>query len=127
MYKRQILRGLKDTSMVPAIPIGYLGSAVLLGMTVDPMRGFAENFGLYLAHGACIAAATACLTIGPRYISSPEVSLLILLESVLAPILVWTVLSENPGQWAILGGIFVIGALLVSNVYVYLKSARLKR
>ena len=122
-----ILRGLKDISMVPAIPIGYLGSALLLGMTVDPMKGFAENFGLYLAHGACIAAATACLTIGPRYISSPEVSLLILLESVLAPILVWVALSEHPGQWAILGGIIVIGALLVSNVYVYLKSARLKR
>jgi len=37
------------------------------------------------------------------------------------------VLSEHPGQWAILGGIIVIGALLVSNAYVYLKSARLKR
>lgn len=114
-----ILRGLKDISMVPAIPIGYLGSALVLSGTIEPFNGFADNSLFYIFHGTCIAAATACLTIGPRFISSPEVSLFILLESVLAPILVWAVLAEHPGQWTILGGMIVISALLVSNLYGY--------
>lgn len=50
-----------------------------------------------------IAVATCFLTLGPRYISSAEVSLLILLESVLAPLLVWAVVGEDPGRWAIVG------------------------
>ncbi len=114
-----ILRGLKDISMVPAIPVGYLGSAFVLSVAVEPFSGFADNSMLYIAHGVFIAAATACLTIGPRFISSIEISLLILLESVLAPILVWTVLAEHPGKWAILGGMTVISALLASNLYGY--------
>ncbi len=116
-----ILRGLRDISMVPAIPIGYLGSAFVLSVTVEPFSGFKDNSMLYIAHGACIAAATACLAIGPRFLASTEVSLLILLESVLAPILVWVVLAEHPGQWTILGGMIIISALLASNLYVYFR------
>ena len=71
---------------------------------------------MFLGHGAFIAAATCLLTLGPRYISSAEVSLLILLESVLAPILVWFVIGEDPGVWALIGGAVVVGALLVSNL-----------
>ena len=39
--------------------------------------------------------ATCLLAMGPRYISSAEVSLLILLESVLAPLLVWAWIGEG--------------------------------
>ena len=91
----------------------------MLSGTVEPFHGFADNSLFYIAHGAFIAAATVCLTIGPRFISSPEVSLLILLESVLAPILVWVVLAEHPGYWTILGGMIVISALISSNLYGY--------
>ena len=63
-------------------------------------------------------------SLGPRYISAPEVSLLILLESVLAPLLVWAVISENPGFWALAGGGVVIGALLVSNGSLFHKTAK---
>ena len=118
-----ILHGLKDISMVPAIPVGYLGSAFVLSVTVEPFSGFADNSMLHIAHGACIAAATACLTIGPRFIKSTEISLWILLESVFAPILVWAVLAEHPGQWAILGGMIVLSALLASNLYGYYRIA----
>ena len=67
--------------------------------------------------------ATCFLTLGPRYISSPEVSLLILLESVLAPLLVWAIVGEDPGRWAMIGGAVVIGALLASN-FVALRRRR---
>ena len=63
----------------------------------------------------CIALGTCLLAIGPRFISAPEVALLILLESVLAPLLVWLIIGEDPGQWALFGGFIVLLALLISN------------
>ena len=58
----------------------------------------------------------ALLAIGPRFITSAEVSLLILLESILAPLLAWAVIDEHPGAYALAGGAIVVGALLVSNL-----------
>ena len=110
-----ILRGLKDLSMVPAIPVGYLLSALVIALFIDPFGQWNGNINLYAAHGFFIALATCGLTLGPRYISSPEVSLLILLESILAPLLVWVVLGENPGQATLVGGAIVIATLTVSN------------
>lgn len=118
------VRGVKDTSMIPAVPIAYLGAAGLIWFFVDPFAAWGANWTLIIAHGIFIGLATCFLTLGPRYISSAEVSLLILLESVLAPILVWAVLGENPGHWAIMGGAIVIGALVVSNLVALRRSSR---
>ena len=110
------VRRVKATSMIPAIPFAYIGAACLLAPFAAPMEAFAPQWPLFLGHGAFIGAASCLLALGPRYISSAEVSLLVLLESVLAPILVWAVIGEDPGPWALTGGAIVIGALVVSNV-----------
>ncbi|MDH3660525.1 MAG: DMT family transporter [Alphaproteobacteria bacterium] len=110
------VRKAKETPMIPVIPIAYIGAAVVIWLFTSPLPAFETQWSLFLGHGAFIAVATCLLTLGPRYISSAEVSLLILLESVLAPILVWAVIGEDPGPWALLGGAVVIGALLVSNL-----------
>jgi len=115
------VRVVKDISMIPAIPIGYIGVALVLWPFTAPMEPVATQWHLLALHGIFIAGATCFLTLGPRYISSAEVSLLILLESVLAPILVWAVVGEDPGVWAIAGGVVVIGALLVSNLLVLMR------
>ena len=115
------VRKVKATSMIPAIPIAYVGAACVLGPFVSPFESFAPQWPLFLAHGAFIGAASCLLALGPRYISSAEVSLLVLLESVLAPILVWVVVGEDPGLWALSGGAIVIGALVVSNVVSLLR------
>jgi drug/metabolite transporter (DMT)-like permease len=111
-----IVRRLKHISMLPAIPIGYIGSAIALGSVINPMAQFDQNAQLYVLHGLFIAIATCGLTLGPRYITSPEVALIILLESVLAPVLVWFVLAEYPGPYAIIGGAIVVIALIVLNL-----------
>jgi drug/metabolite transporter (DMT)-like permease len=110
------VRKVKEVSMIPAIPVAYMGAAIVMLFFIDPLPDFQVHWPLFTAHGAFICAATCLLTLGPRLISSAEVSLLILLESVLAPILVWIVIGEDPGPWAIVGGVVVIGALLVSNL-----------
>ncbi|MDG1970179.1 MAG: DMT family transporter [Paracoccaceae bacterium] len=111
------VRKIKDVSMVPAVPFAYIGAALVLLLFTSPFEAFAANWPLYLGHGVMIGAASCLLTLGPRYITSAEVSLLVLLESVLAPILVWWVLGEDPGPLAIAGGAMVIVALLVSNYF----------
>ena len=63
-----------------------------------------------------MAASAGLIALGPRYISSAEVGLLVLLESVLAPLLVWAVLGEDPGIYALIGGGIVVGALFLSNL-----------
>ncbi|MDG2474859.1 MAG: DMT family transporter [Paracoccaceae bacterium] len=110
------VRKLKAFSMIPAIPFGYIGAAIVISFFTDPLLGFSQNWILYLGHGLFIALGTCLLAIGPRLISASEVALLILLESVLAPLLVWILLGENPGEWALIGGMIVLCSLLISNV-----------
>jgi drug/metabolite transporter (DMT)-like permease len=110
------VRRLRETSMIPAVPVAYFLAALMMSAISDPLASFAPQWPLFLAHGAIIGASSCLLVLGPRYLSSAEVALLILLESVLAPLLVWAVVGEDPGIWAIFGGAVVIGALLVSNL-----------
>lgn len=112
-----VARKAKGVSMIPAVPIAFLGAAALVFPFSDPFA-FTGLDPLYVAvHGGLfIPISLTCLTIGPRYITSAEVALMILLESVLAPLLVWAVLGEHPGRWALIGGAIVIGALFLFNL-----------
>ena len=120
------VRSAKSVSMVPAIPLGYIGGAIVLLFFISPFEVQIEDWNLVLMHGTIIGASSCLLTLGPRFISSSEVSLLVLLESVLAPILVWFVLGENPGRFAIFGGCIVISALSFFNLFNLYKLKKFK-
>lgn len=118
-------RRVKHVSMVPGAALGYVICAMLILPVAEPFSVPAHQVPLVGAHAAFILGSSVLLTIGPRYITSAEVGLLVLLESALAPLLAWAVISENPGAYALLGGSVVIGALFVSNL-VALRRARLR-
>src|SRR6056297_320408 len=120
------VRKVRATSMISAIPLAYIGAALVVWPFADPGPAMTEQWHLVLGHGAFITVSTCLLTLGPRYIASAEVALLILLESVLAPLLVWAVIGEDPGGWTILGGAVVIGALFVSNLWALMHQRRLR-
>ncbi len=119
-------RRLREVSLVPTIPVAMLGASLFLWPLAAPGAVWAANWPLLLAHGTFISVATSLMTLGPRYITAPEVALLILLESVLAPLLVWAILGEDPGAWAIIGGTVVISVLLVSNLWALRMSRRMR-
>ncbi len=112
-----VARKAKGVSMIPAVPIAFLGCAALVFPFADPFH-FTGYDPLYviLHGGVFIPLSMTFLAIGPRYITSAEVALMILLESVLAPLLVWLVLGEDPGQWTLIGGAIVLGTLFLSNL-----------
>lgn len=117
-------RKVRHVSMVPAVAVAYMSSALLIWLFVNPFSLAAGQYWLVLIYGFLIVCSASGLALGPRYITSAEVALLILLESVLAPLLVWFVLGENPGKWALIGGTIVIGALAMSNMVVLMRRRR---
>lgn len=120
------LRQLRGQPTLALVPAALLGSALVLWPFVNVLASFALHWPLFLMHGAFITFAAALMALGPRYLTSAEVSLLILLESILAPVLVWVWLEEYPGSLTLVGGAVLIAVLLVSNLVV-LWSFRRKR
>ncbi|MFT6089887.1 DMT family transporter [Sulfitobacter sp.] len=119
-------RHAKAISMVPGVGMAYLIVAVLIAPFAHPLAMPADQAPLVLSHGAFIMVSSICLALGPRYITSAEVGLLVLLESVLAPLLVWAVIGEDPGGYALIGGAVVIAALFASNVISLTRRKRIK-
>jgi drug/metabolite transporter (DMT)-like permease len=109
---------MRGVSMVPGVVVGYLLAGGAVAFWAAPFSLAIGQAGLVLAHAATISVSAVLLALGPRYITSAEVGLLVLLESALAPLLVWAAIGENPGPHAILGGGIVLGALALSNVVV---------
>lgn len=118
-------RQVRLVSMVPGAAMGYLAAALLILPFAAPLEVPTAQVPLVLAHGAFVLVSSVFLALGPRYITSAEVALLILLESVLAPLLAWAAIGENPGPYALTGGALVIGALFVSNL-IALRRRRLR-
>ncbi len=110
-------RRARAVTMIPAIPLAYLGCSVALLPFVEPLSIAPDDWILVALHGGFFMAISTCLlSLGPRYITSSEVALLILMESILAPLLVWFIIGEFPGNWTLIGGAIVLGVLFVSNL-----------
>lgn len=113
-----VARQARRVSMVPGVAIGYLLAGIVILPWAQPLSMPLDQAPLVAAHVGTIAFSSVFLALGPRYITSAEVGLLVLLESVLAPLLAWGFLAEDPGGYALVGGALVIGALFVSNLVV---------
>ncbi|PSJ63890.1 DMT family transporter [Pseudaminobacter soli (ex Li et al. 2025)] len=58
-----------------------------------------------------------CLANGPKYLSSPEVAMFYLLETVLAPIWVWMIFAEVPSRNSLIGGTILIVTLVAHSLW----------
>lgn len=106
------VRGARRINMIPAIGLSFFISAAL----AYPLADFSPLLGtqwilLTLGGVLMLPVAISLLTIGPRYLPAPEVSMINLLEVCLAPLILWLVIGENPGLMSIAGGSIVVLAL----------------
>ena len=72
---------------------------------------------LFVESVIILPIAFTLLTIGPRYISAPETALFMLVETVVAPFLIWLAGFEAPPLSAIYGGIVLLFALAVNSYF----------
>ncbi|WP_161958724.1 DMT family transporter [Ferruginivarius sediminum] len=111
-----VLRHRKHINMVPATALGGLWGAIavfLLGLTI-PLSLNAQDVVVIAVLGLFVApVAFGLITMGPRYITAPEVGLLMLLETILGPLWVWLALGQRASDVALSGGALVVGTLLV--------------
>ena len=113
-----IARMTKTRSMVPAMGLAGLVSALAV-LPLASTLVVASDDWLWIGLLGLVVSPIgfALLTTGPRYLPSPDVSLMLLLESVFGPLLVWLVLAEYPGDRSLVGGAIVLSALVLSNVF----------
>jgi drug/metabolite transporter (DMT)-like permease len=70
----------------------------------------------FMVMAALNAVAFVLLAAGAKRIPSPEVSLLMLLETIIGPVWVWFVLTETPSVNAVIGGSIVVGTLALHSI-----------
>jgi drug/metabolite transporter (DMT)-like permease len=112
-----ILRQAREVDMAPSLAFsGLLTATVVFGLA-SPLAVTVPDIGYLALLGLIISPLSfAMISAGPRYISAPEVGLLMPTETVLGPLWVWLVLAESPGAYAIAGGAVVIGALVIHSL-----------
>ncbi len=112
-----ITRRYKEVNMVPAMAISGVMAALLalplIMISTDSFLLSPSAIPYLVAAGAFITIAFALITLGPRYMSAPEVGLIMPLETVLGSYLGWLYLNEEPSMLTLIGGIVVIGTLII--------------
>jgi drug/metabolite transporter (DMT)-like permease len=110
------LRWGKLSDMMPAVVLGAAFSTVVAGVAAPVMgTGLAappRDIAISVAMGAIIlATGMALYTTGSRVIPAAELTLLSMVEVMLAPIWVWLVLGETASAGTFLGGAVLLAAV----------------
>lgn len=121
-----LLRRRKEINMIPAVALGGLIYAVMAMVIggAPVMPDATQALWIAIMGFLVTTPATALLALGPRYISAPEVGLIVLLETVLGPLWVWLVIHEVPSTMALIGGAVVVSTLLVHSLLALRDPAR---
>lgn len=113
-----VVRRRKDINMVPNMALGgYLAALIALPFAAPFALSADQAYLVVFLCAFLLPLAFGLIIIGPRRLPAAEVSLLMLLETVLGPIWVWLVIGEEPGGNALIGGGIVIGALALHGLW----------
>jgi len=119
-----LIRRAHLVNMIPAVAISGLLIALLVAPVVPEFMVTGKDALLLGILGAVIMpVAFGLITLGPRYITAPEVSLIMLIETVLGPTWVWLMMGEIPSLTTLIGGSVVLGALILHSILSLRKTA----
>lgn len=112
-----LIRAARLNNMIPAVAI----SGLIIALCATPLAPTLvitprDTVLLLVLGGIIVPVSFALITLGPRYISASEVSLLMLIETVLGPAWVWLVLGEQPSPTTYAGGAVVLVALISHSI-----------
>lgn len=116
-------KGIDTTVLLPFAGIAMLIPAILMGgMVIPPWDDMKRLLLLGLIF---LPAAYYLIQSGPRYITGAEVSLMLILETLLGTLLVWWWVGELPTTMAFLGGGLIL-LVLTSSALLDLYRMNLK-
>ena len=111
-----IIRKNKNLDMVPAIFYSGIFS-IIYGIILSETFSFSNNdiFMGFLLGVPQLAFGFICITIGSRTTPSTTVGLLMLTETLFAPVWVWLFLNEIPPASVLIGGFIIIIAIILNS------------
>ena len=112
-----IIRKNKNLDMVPAIFYSGIFS-IIYGLILSESFLFTSHdilMGFFLGVPQ-LAFGFICITIGSRTTPSSTIGLLMLTETLFAPIWVWLFLNEIPSVSVIIGGVVIITAIILKSL-----------
>ncbi|MGD9018724.1 MAG: EamA family transporter [Desulfuromonadales bacterium] len=113
-----VIRSGKSVNMIPANLLGNLlvvPAALAAGARPLEIAG-PDIWLLLLLGGVVLPVSFTMITLGPRYLPAPEVSLILLVETILGPIWVWLALGEVPHGTTLFAGVLIVGTLFVHTL-----------
>ena len=116
-----VLRHGRSRNMLPMVILGALFAAVFS----TAMAGFdlavpVWDLAVALAWGGLLSCLVHGLFVfSSRYVQGAELTLVVLMEFILAPVWVWLVYAERPTALALLGGLLVLSAVCARGVLAF--------
>ncbi|UTW10512.1 DMT family transporter [Marinobacterium rhizophilum] len=118
-----LLRRFQALPRLPIIAMAGAIAALISWPLATPLTLAPASYGWLALMGLIqIPLATILIMTAPRYLPSTEVSLFLLLETVLGPIWVWLLLGETTSIHTLVGGTAILGAISV-NTWLALRRA----
>ncbi|MEK9742614.1 MAG: EamA family transporter, partial [Gammaproteobacteria bacterium] len=112
-----MIRRHREVSMLPAVSWSGVILALCALPLAHPTDVSSEAFGLtVLLCLLIVPMSMGLIALSPRYLSAPEVSLVMRLEVLLAPLWVWLVLGEVPSRQTFIGGAVILVTLVVLSI-----------
>ena len=104
----------------------FLGNVVVCLITLpwfieNPFPTFQENNYLMILGFGQLGLGFALFLFGQKYLPAIESSLISMLEPLLNPVWVFIGYGENPGYWAMVGGLVIIAALIFRLYWIEVK------
>lgn len=109
-----ILRRYPEMPRIPLVAVSGTMIALIALPLSAPLQLSGDSYVVLIIMGMVqMPLALILITSGTRYLTSPEVSLFLLLETLFGPVWVWMVFDETVSYQTLTGGLIIIGTLVV--------------
>jgi len=116
-----VIRHARAVNMLPAVVFSGIFTTIGVAPLASPLAlGPSDALYLGILGLVVLPVSFGLITLAPRYIPAPEVSLILLLEAILGPLWVWLAIGEVPDTETFVGGGLVL-ATLASHFYLSLR------
>jgi drug/metabolite transporter (DMT)-like permease len=114
------LRHCAPDQLLAVVAAGGLLSGLMAWPMAEPTITSFGDFWLLLGLGVIVVpASTMLLSFGTKHLPAPDITLIMMLEMLLAPLWVWLALGESPAPATVAGGILIMFTV-VGHSYVAL-------